>query len=136
MKKSLLIILALYTLPVQADFLDINLGSKHTSQRSASSRPYNENNHGLGYTTSDYTVGFYHNSYYKTSVYAGLIFQQPFRYVNVGVIMGGITGYEEVSGYKVMPVVLPYVSFKLTPKVRLKVTTIPSVIGFSLQVKL
>ena len=89
-------------------YLDLNLASSHAKSgyyENGKKIPYNERNLGLGLTYSyhenlDFKVGFYENSYEKTSIYAGA---QP--HINLlndnrltlegGLMFGVVSGYEE-----------------------------------------
>ncbi len=86
--------------------LDVNLASKHIGQSNycykGECKSINSSNLGLGltYPTGSFTdikVGFYNNSYYKTSVYGGVNFKHEYNIgkLNVvpGVIVGMVTGY-------------------------------------------
>ena len=67
----------------------------------AETKPFNEVNLGVGvgYELTDgieARTGFYHNSFYTTSVYAALSMHTSYtRAVAVGLMVGGITGYDD-----------------------------------------
>lgn len=72
---------------------------------------YNENNGGIGYRSDDgLMAGYYRNSLNKHSLYAGKEFAtDKYRLgpadMQLGAVLGGVTGY----GKPVMPVVMPEV---------------------------
>ena len=85
-------------------FLDINIASKHSQELywlegDVDGTPFNEDNAGLGIRYEltevlDVSVGFYDNSFYNTSVYAGMELHTPRKHwVSVGVAMAAVSGY-------------------------------------------
>lgn len=96
--------------------------SKHINAQ----EKFNEQNHGIGYRSEyGYFIGYYKNSIYKSSFYAGREFQWHVAGpVRVGVMAGVVTGYYT----KLQPVVLPEVVVKLAP-VEVSVTMIPAISG-------
>lgn len=113
-----------------ADSLDVIVASKHDTAG------FNESNPGLAYIADNgVVVGAYKNSYSVTSVYLGYAIETHSKYLNVGVVGGAITGYEQAFGYSVMPMVMPYVL--VGPKaVRLKVGILPGALTFMLNIEL
>jgi len=81
----------------ESDELNIHVSSWHSQDRDF----YNYKNTGLGYSY-DYTdflqikVGFYKNSFYKTSVYLGGNYHQENCNFCLGVFVGGVTGYSNI----------------------------------------
>ena len=76
--------------------------------------PFNENNFGIGIRYEvrpniDLSVGFYDNSFYKTSIYAGAEFHTlRSRWISIGVAFGLVSGYQGTptpSTFLVLPVV-------------------------------
>ena len=104
--KSLFIGLLFVTNIAQADDLVIHAVSWHSrpswkeNQDNETIR-YNDYNPGLGYRWSNgWNVGFYYNSFYKTSVYSAKEFMLTDKF---GLVVGGITGYKSSVGYSVVP---------------------------------
>jgi len=103
--------------------MDINTGSKHSDQTYGNNRYYNEDNKGLGvsygYTKYlDVKMGFFENSYFKTSTYAGLVLNKDFYIFNDILISPGLglmltTGYDDtpVNAPTVAPIFHPSISF-------------------------
>lgn len=92
-------------------WIDIHLASNHATPGyyvNNEFREWNERNLGLGAefpinSYVSYTVGGYHNSYRRTSLYTGADFHtHSWAFTGVGVMAGIVSGYED----KVM--VLPY----------------------------
>lgn len=100
MRGACLLALAVMAGGACADTLGIHLGSQH-------SKPgFNDVNPGLYYRADDgATVGAYHNSLRRTSVYAGytLVGDTPIPEVSYSLGLGVITGYTK----PVMPLVAP-----------------------------
>jgi len=106
-------------------YLDINGFSKHSSEYysyQGEKNKYNSVNPGLGITMNiakyaDVFAGFYDNSYYQTSVYAGVNLKVPFTISEIGiapgVAVGGISGYEDtpLETQKISALVLPNLVF-------------------------
>lgn len=102
-------------------WLDINVASYHTSSEycyEGKCKDYNQFNYGGGVSydldnTFELTGGYFRNSYYKNSFYAGTKIKHDFPVngliITPGVIVGGITGYDdtEVNGKKIQPIGLP-----------------------------
>jgi hypothetical protein len=83
-------------------------GHGGTTSTSCGSEKFNSQNGGLGLTYSmtkhfDAKVGFYDNSYYRTSWYAGVNAKYDFNYgkfsISPGVMVGGATGYDNTPMY-------------------------------------
>ena len=75
---------------------------------------YNENNAGVGVMIDGFAVGTYKNSINKQSVYAAKELRTQIAGdkqlgVDVGVLMGGVTGYKK----ELQPVVIPEVIAKM-----------------------
>ena len=144
-------VLVVFSAAVGADSLDLIVGSKHTvdswktttthryaggSYQTTEYTEFNENNLGLGYNADNgFSAGFYDNSFNKTSVYAGATFQTQQKYLNVGITVGGITGYEHITGMTVTPMAMPFVTAG-TETVKVKVGYIPGAFTFSLNFEL
>jgi hypothetical protein len=94
----------------------INGFSRHIDDR-ATTKELNENNYGLGlvFDLPDRdnlyaTTGFYKNTFYKASVYAGIGLKQRFghrQYIEPGIVGGLVTGY--VNNIDI--ILLPYLTF-------------------------
>ena len=103
--------------------LDINTGSKHDNAYYGKDKAFNENNNGAGITygfsnTIDFKVGYYENSYHRTSVYGGPVLNKDFYYHNDFVISPGVglmftTGYHGIveNAPVVAPIIHPSISF-------------------------
>jgi len=94
-------------------WLDMNLGSKHMGDN-PSGQPWNERNYGLGATINGYTVGFYKNSYFKTSFYAGVTIGTKAiavgkARIRLGASLGAVSGYF----YPITPVAIPNLSVEV-----------------------
>jgi hypothetical protein len=103
--KYLFISLLFVTSIAQADDLVIHTVSWHArpswEENYNTKVRYNDYNPGLGYRWNNgWNVGFYYNSFYKTSVYSAKEFMLS---DNVGLIAGGVTGYKSSTGYSVAP---------------------------------
>lgn len=127
------------TLPTQAlDIyewtLDINTASKHDNINYGRNQTYNENNNGLGFSFGyseaiDIKLGYYKNSYNKTSVYTGFVFNKDYYFHNDFVISPGLglmfaTGYDKVLNN--VPIVAPM----LHPSISFGFRTLRSTIGY------
>ena len=95
----------------------LHLASKHFLTEA----DYNEINPGIGYVQDKVAIGAYRNSLGKLSTYLGA----EFKYSNVGVNLGGVTGYQ----YTVSPMVTGFVD--IGP---LRITMLP-VVGASNGIK-
>jgi len=82
----------------ERDSLDVNLTSWHADK----TYKYNSNNFGLGFTKSinhhwQGKVGFYQNSYNKTSLYAMANLKHDMKNWRWGVQFGFVTGYDKIA---------------------------------------
>lgn len=100
MKTLILIIAMLVSSNVMADaYINVNVAAYHFNREATKTYNFNEINPGIGMEFSDrnggYMVGTYKNSIYRQSVYA-LVSYTPIHVSNVdiGVVAGGVTGYE------------------------------------------
>lgn len=130
--KSLIIAAAmLASTGAHAEFLDrVDLGSAVVSGFASyhidTKKHYNQDNLGLGYrfAATSVIVGFYHNSNYKTSVYAAYEARWKLtENVQAGLLAGGVTGYKRAT---VAPLLLPELALKVG-HVELAVTYVPPV---------
>lgn len=80
---KLFIVLMLLSFGVGANELVINVVSKHHKQNPAH---LNEKNYGIGIQSRKYEVGYFINSYYSKSVYAGFRSGNNFASFNYGLI--------------------------------------------------
>lgn len=87
------------------------IGCKHF-KKSYDTTDYNEQNFGLGLEYEKFGVLAYDNSYNKLSVaaYYNAELTLVDNALSVGARVGAITGYENVTGYKVTPIAQPYMS--------------------------
>jgi len=96
--RYIILLLCLCNQAIASNTVDFNLLSVHTQKYYKYNnviRPFNSNNYGIGYSYQasknlQYTVGFYDNSYYKTTIYGGVRFGA--RY---GVTIVLLTGYTD-----------------------------------------
>ena len=130
--------------------LDINLASKHEKSTYDNNQEYNENNFGLGlsygYSESiDFKVGFYDNSYNRTTKYLAAIWQKNYYYKQLRISPGAgiflVTGYDGTPEFakKIQPGVIPSLSIGYE-NVALNIGLVPSVKSnnvatFQLQIK-
>lgn len=103
--------------------MDINTGSKHSDNSYGSHQYYNEENDGFGvsygYTKNiDLKVGFFENSYFKTSMYAGVVLNKDYYIFNNILISPGLglmlsTGYDDtpIDAPLIAPIFHPSISF-------------------------
>jgi hypothetical protein len=114
--------------------LDMNTGSKHSSDTYAANKYYNEENHGFGVTYGyspyvDVKVGFYENSYYQTSLYGGIVLNKDYYIFNDLVISPGI-GLLFATGYNNTPIDAPALAPILLPSITIGNKTLRSTIGY------
>lgn len=89
--RTIALALALVAGAAQADTIGVHIGSHHWP-----SREYNNVNPGLYYRTdSNWTVGFYNNSYRRLSIYAGKTFAYELGEWEAAVTLAAISGYDE-----------------------------------------
>ncbi len=112
-----------YALETYEWSMDINTGSKHSNSSYGKNQYYNEENDGVGLTYGysqniDIKVGFFENSYYRTTVYAGAVLNKDFNLFNNIVVSPGIgfmlaTGYDNTAADApiIAPIVHPSISF-------------------------
>ena len=114
--------------------VDLNTGSKHSDAYYSGNKFYNEDNEGVGLTYGykrniDLKFGFFENSYYKTTVYAGAVFNQDFYMLNDMVISPGI-GLIFASGYDNTPMDAPMITPVLHPSLSFGHKSLRSTIGY------
>ena len=94
-----------------SDFaITLPIACKHVGK--TDNEHYNEVNAGFGIEAYNIGVTYYNNSYSKPSVAMYYNFESPiiYNYFTVGIRAGGVTGYEQFTGFKVTPVAQPYFS--------------------------
>jgi hypothetical protein len=102
---------------VMTGFVSKHAPCVNQSPNGLSTPCYNERNTGLGFRAnsggwSGYSVGFYRNTFDRTSVYVGKEWQrQIVGPLYVGLFAGGVTNY----GRPITPFVLPEVILKFDP---------------------
>ena len=161
MKNYVLALVLFAAIPAQAGALtlDINGASRHskdTYRYQGKTHKYNESNLGAGltYGVNKYvgvTAGFFDNSYYQTTVYAGVKLGYDIVFgdvvVSPGVQAGYASGYADtpVQSSSLQPVVLPNlrVSYRgvgvtvgYVPRVASGVTDSVSVVTVQLNIRL
>ena len=147
MFKALILIVALTVIsPVSADegdiWIDINGISKHFggedqifTDTDGRRREFNETNIGLGVTYEagkwyEIKAGFYENTYYKTTAYAGANVAYDLRIgdlvVSPGVTVGLVTGYDDtpMQVWAIQPMAMPTLSVQYK-SVRLNIGYMP-----------
>ena len=114
----------------------VGLQNAHVGYTRYDRYDFNESNPGLGYVfDSGVAVGFYRNSYGVQSEYLGYNWQTNNRYLNAGVVVGLVTGYDIPYAMPAAPLAMPYVLIGPSA-VRLKVGYIPGAFTFMLNVEL
>lgn len=127
-KSVFFILLSFVVLPASALEIyewsvDLNTSSSHRDSSNNSRTFFNEENDGAGFTYGyskhiDIKAGFFENSYFRTTVYAGAVLNQDFYLFNHFVISPGIglifaTGYDNTPADApiIAPIVHPSISF-------------------------
>lgn len=86
----------------------VNIGSHHWINEDQ-----NEQNPGFGIESERWAAGYYLNSTERHSVYAGRLFQRDIGRVTIGVLVGGVTGYDHLPWAAdfgpVTPAAVPFV---------------------------
>ncbi|MBX2809663.1 MAG: hypothetical protein KTR20_13645, partial [Cellvibrionaceae bacterium] len=130
--------------------LDINTASKHENSHYGHNQTYNESNDGIGLSFGyseniDIKLGYYDNSYHKTSIYTGFVLNKDYYIYNDFVISPGVglmfaTGYDKVVNNApiIAPMLHPSISFGFRT-LRSTIGTIPysanKVITFQTQIQ-
>jgi hypothetical protein len=114
--------------------LDINTGSKHSKETYAKNKYYNEENDGFGLTFGysdmiDIKVGFFENSYEKSSIYGGAVFNKDYYLFNDIVVSPGV-GLIFATGYHNTPVDAPMLAPIVYPTITIGHKTLRSTIGY------
>lgn len=114
--------------------MDINTGSKHSDTSYAANQYYNEENKGFGVTYGysnhiDIKFGFFENSYYNTSVYAGAVLNQDFYLFNNLVVSPGL-GLMLSTGYDDTPIDAPVIAPIFHPSISFGLKSMRSTIGY------
>jgi hypothetical protein len=107
--------LAAFAPAASAETWGLHIASKHIP-----AKRYNNSNPGAYYRSDEnWTVGAYHNSLRRNSVYAGYTLEHG----RFGVTMGGVTGYD----HAVQPLFVPTVSLFTVQGVTARIAFIPRV---------
>jgi hypothetical protein len=127
----------IYTHEARSDtYLDINGLSKHSINEycyQGKCQPFNQTNPGLGITTDltnhiDLKVGGYKNSYYKTSLYAGINIHTALTHnvwnISPGIMVGMVSGYDKT------PMRVGTVVLSIIPNVAIHYQDFGVVIGY------
>ncbi|MGH1441762.1 MAG: hypothetical protein ACRBBR_16735 [Cellvibrionaceae bacterium] len=118
--------------------MDINTGSKHSDQSYKNSygnnQYYNEDNEGFGITYGykdylDIKMGFFENSYFKTSTYIGAVLNKDFYIFNDIVISPGL-GLMLTTGYDDTPIDAPVIAPIFHPSISFGHKLLRSTIGY------
>lgn len=138
-RYTALLVLVLFSQPLFALepyewTLDMNTGSKHSSDTYGKNKYYNEENNGFGMTygyseTLDIKAGFFDNSYNKTSFYGGAVFNHDYYVFNDMVISPGL-GLIFATGYRNTPANAPAIAPILYPTITLGHKTLRSTVGY------
>ena len=138
MKNYVLALAVFAAVPAQAGdiWLDINGASRHskdTYHYQGKTNRYNESNTGIGltYGANKYvglTAGFYDNSYYQTTVYAGVRLGYSFAFGDVVVSPGLHAGY--ASGYADTPVHASRLRPAVVPNLRIAYRGVGVTVGY------
>jgi hypothetical protein len=118
MRLDLLIVLLFMGLSMEGSKVlanDLWLTTITRSYHSNQSKDYNEANYGLGFRykadSPDISTigGVYKNSYYRQSIFGGWTYTPvKLTAVNLGVLIGGVTGYNK----KILPLFVPIVMYQ------------------------
>ena len=114
--------------------IDVNTGSRHSNATYGNHQYYNEDNDGVGLTfgyspSIDIKLGFFDNSYNRTSVYGGLVFNHDFVIFGDFVISPGV-GVLLASGYDHTPVDAPVLAPIVHPSLSFGHRYLRSSIGY------
>lgn len=106
MKRYILLILLL-TSSVQADEVEVLLQAAHYDiTYNKWDTTYNNNTLGIGYTSGHLVIGVYRNSFDKTTIYMA---RRTILNQYIGYELGVATGYEDMYGLPLQPIVNAYV---------------------------
>ncbi|MGH1485069.1 MAG: hypothetical protein ACRBCI_02540 [Cellvibrionaceae bacterium] len=124
----------LFALDANEWTLDINTGSKHSSETYGKNKYYNEENNGFGMTFGysdmiDIKIGFFDNSYNKSSVYGGAVFNKDYYIFNDIVVSPGV-GLMFTTGYHDTPIDAPALAPIVYPTITIGHKTLRSTIGY------
>lgn len=114
--------------------LDFNTGSKHENPTYGANQYYNEDNDGFGITYGysdnvDLKFGFFENSYYQETYYAGFVLNKDYYLFNDFVISPGV-GFIFATGYDDTPMDAPGVAPVIHPSISFGHRTLRSTIGY------
>jgi len=115
--KTLLSLMLLASLSIADNKLFVMLASVHHTLDSVRN-DRNDVNLGLGYEYTNDTgfgiqAGGYYNSYYEPTAFAGVHYEyEVFKDWKTSIALSGATGYEEVHGYKVIPMTVMGLQYK------------------------
>lgn len=129
-KYILFLSLSLTSMFSFASELLIHTGSIHQQStfqelHNTTNKPINNTNTGVGFRNDNgYVFGAYKNSYYKNTIYAAKEFMLN---ENIGVVIGGASGYKHTSGYTITPVINLLVKYQVNDVMTLNVTAIPTI---------
>lgn len=92
------------------------------------SKKFNEANFGLYFLKDGWVVGAYRNSYYRTTVYGGYVWQTPlYGPLDVAVSAALATGYRRVHGVGVLrPMLMPQLVLHLPAGLDLRYSVAPA----------
>ena len=129
--------LSLNTFALEANewTMDFNTSSFHTSPTYANNKYYNEENNGFGFTYGysemlDVKVGYFENSYNKSSVYGGFVLNKDFYFLNNNLVVSPGMGLLLTTGYDDTPVDVPPVVPLLHPTISIGHRFVRSTIGY------
>jgi len=130
----LFFVLPAYALEPYEWTLDVNTASKHEKNTYGKDKYYNENNNGFGFTygysnSLDVKLGYFKNSYHKTSIYAGFTVNRDFYVHDQFVISPGI-GMMFSTGYHDTPLSAPILAPVLHPSISIGFKTMRSTVGY------
>lgn len=135
---TFLLLCLLSAMPVHAHEIGATIGSYHFDR----SQDYNERNAGIYGKVDNYFATVYTNSYRDPAIILGYQSEtRPFGHmIRFGITIGVQYGYG-VRGFKlcdadkyhkrISPILFPYVSIYLNRSMKINVSALPDVVGFS-----
>lgn len=115
------------------DAISIGLWSYHLNR----DEQLNEVHNLVGYQHDHAFVAWYNNSHNRDTIVGGYVTNERcWQYVCGDVILGLATGYEEQSGMRLTPFVVPRLKLELTDRIGVNVLAVPGqlvAVGFEVE---